>query len=348
MADPRVKTESDIERQAADWFALLQGGAATADDRRALEAWKRADERHAEAYEGMVELWKDAGELDELRELALSSDFGREGATPLHAIKRQARRLLAPRTLAFGVVALAASVFVAAAVLEPAWLLPNQYATSVAETRLIDLPDGSTVELGPTSRIEVAYSAAERRVALRRGEAFFEVRSSDARAFVVATGDAEVRVVGTKFNVRQGPAGVTVAVAEGEVEVRRTAKPDPVDTPTDKSRRLAAGQQVAVPVAGAALSDIVETPVSNVGAWRTGHIHFNQATLRDVIADANRYSKTPIVIADDSLLDLRLVAAFRADQVDRMIDGLPEILPLDVDRSVRGRIVLRAASRRAE
>jgi len=63
--------------------------------------------------------------------------------------------------------------------------------------------------------------------------------------------------------------------------------------------------------------------------------------LEDLIADANRYSRTPIIIADDSLLDMKLVAAFRTNQIDAMIDGLPEILPLEVDRSSKGRIVLR-------
>jgi ferric-dicitrate binding protein FerR (iron transport regulator) len=65
--------------------------------------------------------------------------------------------------------------------------------------------------------------------------------------------------------------------------------------------------------------------------------------LREFIADANRYSHVTIV-ADESLLDLPLVASLRTDQIDATINGLPEILPLEIDRSRRDRIVLRPVS----
>jgi transmembrane sensor len=86
----------------------------------------------------------------------------------------------------------------------------------------------------------------------------------------------------------------------------------------------------------------METPTEKVGAWRTGHLHYTNATLRDVIADVNRYSRVPIIVADEGLFGLKLVAAFWADQIDSMIDGPPAILPVTVDRSTKGRVLVRA------
>src|SRR4051812_2194247 len=59
------------------------------------------------------------------------------------------------------------------------------------------LPDGTIVELKDGAEISIAYSPQTRRVALRRGEAHFEVTHDTARPFIVAVDSVEVRAVGT-------------------------------------------------------------------------------------------------------------------------------------------------------
>ncbi|PQA87571.1 FecR family protein [Hyphococcus luteus] len=336
--------DSAVFDEATRWFWRLKGGAATPEDRRAFEDWRRADPRHAAAYDQACDVWDAVGELDDLRELAAAPDFGRpvkgkfsvggwDGAAP-------SRRSVVYVALA---ACLALALLLPAILYtEPAWLLPGVHATRIAETAEIALPDGSAAELAPKSKIKVAYSGAERRVYLETGEAFFEVRADDARAFFVSSGDAEIRVTGTKFNVRQGAAGVTVSVAEGHVEVRRLRNNADASA---AGARLSAGEEVAAPASGEGLSDVVDAPPSSIASWRAGRLVYRGAPLREFIADANRYSDVSIVVADDSLLDLPLVASLRTDQIDAMIDGLPDILPLDVDRSRKDRIVLRPAAR---
>lgn len=330
MGEPRRGVDDAVIDEATKWFALLRSDAATSEDRRAFETWRSADPRHGAAYEHTLSIWEDVGELDDLKDLVAAPEFGR-----LHR----------PSRCVFVYGALAAAVAVALVLpalmyAQPAWLLSNVHATRTAETTQIALPDGSVADLAPKSKIRVAYSDNERRIYLRSGEAFFDVRKGDARAFVVSSGDAEIRVTGTKFNVRQGPAGVTVSVAEGEVEVRRLAPRSSADASGGAKERLSAGEQVAAPVSGEGFTGVVEAPPSTIGSWRVGRLTYKGAPLSEFIADANRYSRVP-VIADESLLDLPIVASLRTDQIDAMIDGLPEILPLEVDRSRRDRIVLK-------
>lgn len=332
MGEPRRGVDDAVIDEATKWFALLRSDAATDEDRRAFDAWRSADPRHAEAYEETLSIWEDVGELDDLKDLATAPELPRP---------RQPLR----RMFVYG--ALAASVGLAVIVpaiifAQPAWLLPNVHATRTAETAQIALPDGSVADLAPKSKVRVAYSDDERRIYLQSGEAFFDVRKGDGRAFLVASGETEVRVTGTKFNVRQGPMGVTVSVAEGEVEVRRRAPRSSVEENVAATERLSAGEQVAAPASGEGLTDVVEAPPSTIASWRAGRLTYKGAPLREFISDANRYSHLPI-IADESLLELPLVASLRTDQIDATIDGLPEILPLEVDRSRRDRIVLRPA-----
>ncbi|HXI85900.1 MAG TPA: FecR domain-containing protein [Parvularculaceae bacterium] len=341
MAEPRISVDRAAIDEATKWFSLLRSGEATPEDRRAFEEWRGADARHAAAYDGAVAIWNEIGDLEDLRKLASDPNFGRPSSSLHGRFAGLFGRLFPPRPVGYAALALAALMTAAILFLQPAWLLPGVYATRTAETSRITLADGSVVDLAPESKMRVAYSAGKRRVFLKRGEAFFNVRKGDARAFVVASGDAVVRVTGTKFNIHNGPAGVTVSVAEGIVEVRRKGEPGK-EARESAERRLSAGEQVAVPRHEMALASVAETPPSTVGIWRSGRLNYNGAPLREVIADANRYSRVPIVVADKKLLNLTLVAAFRTDQIDAMIDGLPEILPLEIDRSRRDRIVLRA------
>jgi len=344
MGERLKDADSAVIDEAAKWFWLLRGGAASPEDRRAFEAWRSADPRHAAAYEHALSVWEDIGELDDLKALASGPEFGRPRRRPLSKLAGFAGRHLSRRSFAYGALAAAvalALILPAIVYWQPARLLPNVYATRTAETDRIALPDGSVADLAPRSKFRIAYSDEERRIYLQSGEAFFDVRKDDRRAFVVASGDAEVRVTGTKFNVRQGPTGVTVSVAEGEVEVRRRAGSSRADAPGGAQRRLSAGEQVAAPNSGEGLTNVIEAPPSTIGSWRGGRLTYKGAALREFISDANRYSRIPIIVADESLLDLPLVASLRTDQIDSMIDGLPDILPLEVDRSRRDRIVLR-------
>ncbi|HRX41014.1 MAG TPA: FecR domain-containing protein [Parvularculaceae bacterium] len=330
MGEPRRGVDDAVIDEATKWFALLRSDAATDEDRREFDAWRNADPRHAKTYEETLSIWEDVGELDDLKGLATAPELARP-----HRPSR--------RAIVFGALAAAAALAVilpAIIYAQPAWLLPNVHATRTAETAQIGLPDGSVVDLAPKSKVRVAYSGRERRVFLQEGEAFFNVWKGDARAFFVVSGDAEARVTGTQFNVRRGPAGVTVSVAEGEVEVRRAPRSGADESGAEA--RLSAGEAVAAPANGDGLSEVIEAAPSTIGSWRAGRLTYKGAPLREFIADANRYSRIPI-IADETLLELPLAASLRTDQIDSTIDGLPEILPLKVDRSRRDRIALRPA-----
>ena len=341
MGGPRKDVDDAVLDEATKWFSLLQGGAATEEDRRRFEEWRNADPRHAAIYKETLETWKDVGELDDLRELASDPEFGRPDRSALGRLPEHFGKLFNPRALTYSLLA-ACMLFIATiAISRPAWLQPNVHETRTAETTQIEAPDGSIIDLGPESKIRLAYTDAERRVHLSAGEAFFDVRQSDNREFVVAANYAEIRVTGTQFNVHNGPSAITVSVAEGTVQFRRHSKRKSAEASAETLVALSAGQLAAAPVNDTGLTNITETTPSTIGAWRNGRLQYKDATLQDVIADANRYSRTPIIIADDSLLDMKLVAAFRTNQIDAMIDGLPEILPLEVDRSSNGRIVLR-------
>lgn len=83
------------------------------------------------------------------------------------------------------------------------------------------LSDGTKVWINANSRLSFPsrFAGDERKVRLLEGEAYFEVAKRQHQPFIVETSKANVRVLGTQFNVRNYKNSFATTLAEGSVEV---------------------------------------------------------------------------------------------------------------------------------
>jgi transmembrane sensor len=362
--------EKDIKAAARDWVLRLSLQSPSIDDRAQFDAWCAEDPRHAAAYRRFESIWQDSAMLRDLEPL-LSLDTGPAGWWLGFSAAIRAR----PSIWAGG-AGLAAAIGAIGL-----WLLmaPVHYATGVAEVRAIHLSDGSEVTLGARSSLDVAFRVHERRVALTSGVAFFSVSKNRSRPFIVTVGEREVRVVGTKFEIRRDTAAMRVSVVEGTVEVMQRPDAAGVATPpmpdvvrlraqpyhtasariaespsapalaspsgeAPEERILTAGQQVTTALAGA-IPDPESMPSGAPAAWRQGRLVYVDAPLKEIVADANRYSREPITIAGEDVANLRVSVTYPSDRIGEMLTALSRSLSLDVQRRDSG-IVLKPKEQR--
>lgn len=336
-----AKTDAQIDRQASDWLVRTTAGDMTAGDRRAFDAWLAADPAHRAAYREMERLWGDIAQMDHLAgQPGVDTPLPRERAL---AWIRRAGALAGPgvwRPALAAAAVLVVALFWAGLVGDQDPGGAGGYATQVAEIRDVALPDGSLVTLGGRSAIALAFSAEARRVELRAGEAFFAVAHDPGRPFVVAAGDTVVRVVGTKFDMHRGPERVRVTVVEGIVEV---TKAEPGPEAGGAKQVLKAGQQI-VSAHDAPLAPVRAAPAAEPVPWRVGRLVYDDVSLAEVVADANRYYAGEIVFGAEELRRLKITASFRTDEIDRMISTLEVALPVSARRAAGGRIILNPRS----
>ncbi len=83
---------------------------------------------------------------------------------------------------------------------------------------IVELPDGSVAYLNNNSSIEFDRNFNQR-IVKQDGEVFFDVRKGES-PFIVKTELGEIRVLGTKFNVRSDNNELEVEVQEGTVELK--------------------------------------------------------------------------------------------------------------------------------
>jgi transmembrane sensor len=201
------------------------------------------------------------------------------------------------------------------------------FTTGIGGRDSLQLPDGTSIVLGPRSRITLAagYGRQARNVELE-GEAYFDVHHDATRPFVIAVNGATVRDVGTAFAVHADSLGlVRVAVKSGTVEIQRTgtsARSSAVLNAGDVGLLDSAGKVVAE--RGAATDDDL--------AWTRGTLVFRDATIAEVRDDLRRWYGIELV-ARDSVLRRHLTATFGAhDSVATILRTIALSLPASIER----------------
>ncbi|MGH7945089.1 MAG: FecR family protein, partial [Opitutaceae bacterium] len=232
--------EAGIRGIAARWV-VRQDRRLSAAEAAELEAWLGADPRHAAAFEQSQASWRRYREI---------GDAARR--TPVGASESRSRWHWA------AVGSLAAAAAFALIVFAVNRESHRTAAGGEARSAAMKLPpapvtrqlaDGSVARLKDGAEIAESFSAAERRVRLVRGEAFFTVTKDAARPFLVEAGNVTVRAVGTAFAVRFAPKTVDVWVTEGAVQVTpratETASPERPEAP-GASALVGAGHRAVV------------------------------------------------------------------------------------------------------
>jgi transmembrane sensor len=313
---------------ASDWFARLGADGLLSDDEAlAFDAWLSADPLNAEAFDAVT---------------ATAQAFESAADQLLAGLElentRRARRLAMGRR-GFLAAAGGLAAAIAAAVIVVPSVLPDPvqtYATGVGERRSVTLADGSTVDLNAQTRLTVSFSHGERHVTLPEGEAIFDVAKDTSRPFTIDAGRYAVRVVGTQFDVRNRPEGLSVAVSRGIVEVRPTA-----DASSERGHvwRLYRGQRFKVAAGGQAQLDQVAP--EDAFAWRAGRMIYRSEPLSAVVADLNREFHQPIRIVDASLKDLPITGVLVLDNQADVVHRLTLMLPVSAVPSEQG-VLLRS------
>lgn len=338
---PSDPAEQRARREAAAWLTKHDRGLTAAEQDEFFQ-WLAADPRHGQWFARHRAGWNRLDAIADWR-----PEHGTEPNPDMLAKPAARPRWRRPAI----VTALAAALVLAAGAL---WLRPTATPPGLTvahgetggyERRVLD--DGSVAELNRGAEIEVNYTAGERRVVLRRGEAHFTVEKNPARPFVVHARGVAVRAVGTAFNVRVDSASVEVLVTEGKVQVApppALAAASPAAAPT--SPLVAAGERATVPLAALAPPQVVRTTAAELArlrAWQPQLLDFASTPLAEVLAELNRRNRVQLVLADPALGRLAIAASIRSDNVDGFVQLLATTARLRADPQGAYRIVLRRA-----
>ncbi|NVP55414.1 FecR family protein [Mycoplana rhizolycopersici] len=166
--------------------------------------------------------------------------------------------------------------------------------TSTAETRRVELADGSVATLGPDSAIAARIGPARRDIDLIQGMAFFEVAKDSTRPFAVRIEGMVVTALGTAFDVSDDVGHLNLSVGHGTV---RADLPPTIGSP---AMTLNAGDWLSLSTGDGVVSTGTRD-IGQIGSWRDGMIIVERERIAAVVARIARWKRGRVVIADPGL-----------------------------------------------
>lgn len=245
---------------------------------------------------------------------------------------------------------LAAAIFVAVALLMTGYEVFYQPKASAALLKVASanqvlntfvLPDGTLVSLNNNTKISYPneFVGKTREITIE-GEAFFEVKPDKNKPFIIHAGNAQIKVLGTSFNVSAYPAQkqVEVIVQTGKVQVmNKTAGKmltnELILTPGDKGTLVFASNALQ--------KTTNQNP--NFMAWKTHNLIFKATPLHEVIENLEKVYKVDIRLADPKLNELLLTAQFNNYPLDFILKVIENTFRIEVSKG-NGQYVLKARS----
>ncbi len=183
--------------------------------------------------------------------------------------------------------------------------------SGLEKNRIVELADGSTVTLNRDSRLSFPekFNGDTRNVELS-GEAFFDISHDASKPFIVKAAGAEIRVLGTSFNVLSDNLNneIEVFVKSGKVQLSSASGEQKITLEPGFIGRLKDNTPVSE-----------RNTNSNYMAWNTEILHYDGARLEEVFKDLQKVHNITVEVLSASILDQTISTDFTNTSAETII-----------------------------
>ncbi|MES0868342.1 FecR family protein [Pseudovibrio sp. SCP19] len=309
LADFRKEISSSVEDAAISWFILLEEYPEDLKLWEEFDDWFLQDPTHQEAWLKVSQTSEVLGQL----ELSSTEQGSKQGidVEPAFAFQNFFARSKMFFAAGFSFLLL---LYIGLTVPQhlTVWLYAD-HKTEVAQTKEVELEDGSTIYLSAYSAINLDFTDEERKVSLLRGEALFDVARDEERPFVVTAGDTTTKVLGTRFNVNKGLSAVSVGVEHGHVQVAGSSDVNEVIELRDADwARMHEDRH----------PDIRSQNAEYIAAWQRGKLYVDDQSFEEVLFKLRRFMKTPVLVLDPRINSKRVTGVFDLSKPRQSLDAI--------------------------
>lgn len=331
-------------RDAHEWAMLIMADADTVPDprnldrlgphQRAFDVWIAENPSRKSAYLRVVDTVQQASQA------AAQTHLHRPLLHQTRKVESRPPRLLLAASVALCL--LAATALLWRSTDGPPSLIGQSEArtpleTRVGEVRTERLKDGSSILLDTDTLVLVGYTAEHRTIELKRGRARFTVARQTASPFMVHGRGINVTAGVGQFDmtIREGARVHAIA---GEINVTLSRA---VTRQQPKAVTLYPGQLLTAK-AGQIPDFSVNSAKRSEQQWVSGVKSYDYVPISDVIAEANSYSETKIVLAQPTLGAREIFADIEIRNIERVAQALSGFLNLKIERSQKNILLLTA------
>ena len=296
-----------------------------------IEEWKKSSDKNSLIYEEVKTLWENSSKQNKFE---FNSDQAFELVSSKLQLNNKPKLSVLPgiNNRYIKLLKIAAVLLV---VLGSSILLINKFNSSDSignivvyeETfqeiispkgvfKKLQLVDGTKIKLNGGSKIKlIKDDFLNNRIVHLSGEAFFEVENVDNAPFKIFTKDAEVKVLGTKFNVTSWDKldEVKVAVLEGKVSLKSNTKSQSKEVLLTNSEmsKLSEDEKPTLPVKVNINEEIL--------FWLNNELRFYNTPLKNVLVRLESFYNVEIKVKDLEILTKHLTANFKDESLEEVM-----------------------------
>ncbi|NOU59311.1 FecR family protein [Marinifilum sp. JC070] len=180
------------------------------------------------------------------------------------------------------------------------------------------LSDGSQVFMNGDSRIKYKMNAeGSERIVYLEGEAFFDVARDEKKPFIIGLDDAEVKVLGTSFNIKAYPGdhSVETSVVTGKVAFNHMHG---FLKKNKESMFLVPGQKGVINHSSDSFDQLSVNNELDI-AWMQKKLNFKNTPLLEITKQLYRMYGVKFKLTDGSLEDLKITASFENEKLEEVM-----------------------------
>ncbi len=258
-------------------------------EQNALDAWINESKEHSSLSEDIRTAWDLSASFDESVQFNPSNGFSK--------FQQQIKAEEAPTAQVFRLMPRLMQVAAVFILLLGAWFVFDMNQTNVytadGDVLYVSLDDGTEVWLNDGSSVEVSKGFnQDNRTLNLKGEGFFDVARNEDVPFLINVNNAQVRVLGTAFNIESSNKGVILEVKEGLVEFSNGEEKTLVK-PTEK----------VILNDNTNLFEKSSVSSSNSYSWIHKELSFQNTPMAQVFEELERYFNVSIYLNSSSNLD---------------------------------------------
>ncbi len=223
----------------------------------------------------------------------------------------------------------------------------NELSIPMGSKSKIILSDGTQVWLnaGSTMKYPSYFKDNVREVSLE-GEAFFDVAHDEDRPFKVNTSEIQIKVLGTKFNVKSYPdeniIETTLVSGSIEIESKQTGsrkkhflKLEPNQKATfsrishDLSLSDNSQPEKIEPLSIGAIQIDNKVNTEIITCWKDNKLVFNRERFEDIATRLERWYDVQIIIEDSTLKDYRYTGTLEKETLEQALYALRIASPFE-------------------
>lgn len=283
-------------------------------DLKQIDEWIATDKANADWLFEMERIWS---LKDEMR-FSDKCEIEKAYKEFLSGFKKQNHHYLKRVTLT--------SLKYAAAILLIGLLSINLYQLNKKEitltTNTVEVPRGQRVTLTLSDGTKVWLNSksiftypvdflADNRIVQLDGEGYFEVARNEKSPFIVHSSSLNVKVLGTKFNLKAYDEEASVTLAEGRVKV---------STEDNKEEVILRPNEQAVYVKDKGRLEVLNVEAGDNIAWKGGTIVFREDPVSVVLKTLSRHYSVDFDVKRPDIKDIEITMKFTDEPLELVLE----------------------------